>query len=172
MTSYSVKDRTRLAIIGPPVKTRNPITQGARNSQAQRVSWRLMPLARRPMRAATALPARGLVERGLGLALGPLQGRGRLHLAGQDPVDRVLPGLLELGPGRRRRGGEGHVLHAQHRLDGVVELGVAARLVDLAEDLLVGHLVAAVEAGEGQVLLGPGRRPGLAAATQMLASVM
>jgi hypothetical protein len=42
MTSYSVKDRTRLAIIGPPVKTRNPITQGARNSQAQRVSCRLI----------------------------------------------------------------------------------------------------------------------------------
>src|SRR5829696_2525795 len=86
MTSYSVKDRIRLAIIGPPVKTRRPTTQGARNSQAQRVSWRLMPLARarRPVAGgATALPARGLVERGLGLALGPLQGRGRLQLPGQ-----------------------------------------------------------------------------------------
>src|ERR687898_3438096 len=32
--------------------------------------------------------------------------------------------------------------------------------VDLAEDLLVGDLVAAVQAGEGQVLLGPGLGPG------------
>jgi hypothetical protein len=47
ITSYSVNESTKLATIGPDVKTRKPMIQGARNAYAAQVSLRPNPLSQR-----------------------------------------------------------------------------------------------------------------------------
>ena len=98
-------------MIGPAVKTTNPtIRRETREQPASPAGARddLRRADRNRLAAAVEVVAISRccrVERVLGLRLRLGQRFGRFLLTGQDPVDGVLPGGLELGtrPGARQR---------------------------------------------------------------------
>src|SRR4051812_11280188 len=105
MASKSVNDRTRLAIIGPAVKTPKPTIQGSRSAYPHHASAR--PSA--PPRVRGGAPAAfmgrvrvegerwllaGRVEGGLRLGVRVAQGLGRIGPTRHDRVHGGSPGLL------------------------------------------------------------------------------